>query len=70
MGHAVHIDCIILLQCMVLFFCVHAWIGFACRTGECQAVYTEAEAPEEIRTDTVVVPGKVHLPVGVDSVSS
>ena len=29
MGHAVHIDCIVLLQCMVLFFCVHAWFGFA-----------------------------------------
>ena len=29
MGHAVHVDCIILLQCTVLFFCVHAWLGFA-----------------------------------------
>ena len=29
MGHAVHVDCIVLLQCMVLFFCVHAWLGFA-----------------------------------------
>ena len=29
MGHAVHVDCIVLLQCMVLFLCVHAWLGFA-----------------------------------------
>ena len=29
MGHAVHVDCIILLQCMDLFLCVHAWLGFA-----------------------------------------
>ena len=29
MGHAVHVDCIVLLQCMVLLFCVHAWLGFA-----------------------------------------
>ena len=52
MGHAVHVDCIILLQCMVLFLCVHAWLGFTCRPGECQAVSTEAEAPEELQTDT------------------
>ena len=29
MGHEVHVDCIILLQCMVLFLCVRAWLGFA-----------------------------------------
>ena len=28
MGHAVHVDCNILLQCMVLFFCGLAWLGF------------------------------------------
>ena len=28
-------------------------LEFACRPGECQAVSTEAEAPEELQTDTI-----------------